>query len=53
MRIVNHMESFSNIKSNPWEGNTDLFITGYNSLLANDDTKVARDFYLLLMTLLI
>ena len=26
-----------------------MFITGYNSLLANDDTRAARDFYLLLM----
>lgn len=49
MPIATHMESFSNIKLNSLEGNTDLFITGYNSLLANDDTKVVRDFYLLLM----
>ena len=48
-----HMESFSNIKTSTIfsssEGNNDLFITGYNSLLTNDDTKAARDFYLLLM----
>ena len=47
------MESYSNVKSlsilNFSEGNKDLFITGYNSLLAHDDTKAARDFYLLLM----
>ena len=47
------MESFSNIKTlsifNSLEGDNDLFITGYNSLLTNDDTKAARDFYLLLM----
>ena len=47
------MESFSNIKTlsmfNSSEGDNDLFITGYNSLLANDDTRDARDFYLLLM----
>ena len=47
------MESFSNIKTlsmfNSSEGDNDLFITGYNSLLTNDDTKAARDFYLLLM----
>ncbi|MGR3293396.1 MAG: hypothetical protein ACUZ9M_05180 [Candidatus Scalindua sp.] len=47
------MEPFSNIKSpsilNPSEGNNDMFITGYNCLLANDDTRAARDFYLLLM----
>jgi hypothetical protein len=48
-----HMESYSNIKSssmlNPLEGSNALFITGYNNLLANDDIRVARDFYLLLM----
>jgi hypothetical protein len=47
------MELFSNTKSssilNPSECNNDLFITGYNSLLANDDTRATRDFYLLLM----
>ena len=51
--ITTHMETSSNTKSssilNPSEGNNDLFITGYNSLLANDDTRAARDFYLLLM----
>ncbi len=51
--MANHMEPFSNIKSssilNPSEGNNDMFITGYNSLLANDDTRATRDFYLLLM----
>jgi hypothetical protein len=31
------------------EVNDDLFIVGYNSLLANSDSKAARDFYLLLM----
>jgi hypothetical protein len=53
MPIATHLKSFSNIKSplilNSFEGNTVFFITGYNSLLANDDTRVARDFYLLLM----
>ena len=47
------MESYSNIKSssilNPSEDNNVLFITGYNSLLANDDTMGARDFCLLLL----
>ncbi len=47
------MESFSNIQSSSIlsssEGNNDLLITGYNSLLANDDTRAARDYYLLLM----
>ncbi len=47
------MESFSNIQStsiiSSVEGNNDLLITGYNSLLANDDTWAARDYYLLLM----
>ena len=47
------METFSDIKSssilNTSEDNNDMFITGYNSLLANDDTRAARDFYLLLM----
>ena len=51
--MANHMESFSNIKLssilNPSEGNNDVFVTGYNYLLANDDTRAARDFYLLLM----
>jgi hypothetical protein len=51
--LATHMESYSNVKSlsilNFSEGNNDLFITGYNSLLAHDDTKAARDFYLLLM----
>ena len=49
----NHMESFSSIKTSSIfsssEGNNDLFITGYNSLLMNDKTRAARDFYLLLM----
>jgi len=31
------------------EVNDDLFIVGYNSLLANSDSKATRDFYLLLM----
>ena len=47
------MESYSNIKTvsiiNSSEDNNDLFITGYNSLLLNDNTRAARDFYLLLM----
>jgi hypothetical protein len=47
------MEPFSDIKSssilNTSEDNNDMFITGYNCLLANDDTRAARDFYLLLM----
>ena len=50
---ANHMESFSNIQSpsilSSSKCNNDLFITGYNSLLANDDTRAARDYYLLLM----
>ena len=49
----NHMETFSDIKLssilNSSEVNNDLFINGYNSLLASDDTRAARDFYLLLM----
>ena len=48
-----HMESYSNIKSssilNPSEDNNVLFITGYNSLLTNDDTMATRDFCLLLL----
>ena len=51
--LTTHMESYSNIKSssmlNPLEGSNALFITGYNNLLANDDSREARDFYLLLM----
>ena len=47
------MESSSNIKTlsvyNATEGNNDLFMTGYNSLLLNDNTRVARDFYILIM----
>lgn len=47
------MESFSNIQSSSIlsssEGNGDLLITGYISLLADDDTRAARDYYLLLM----
>ena len=47
------MESYSNIKSssilNPSEDNNVLFITGYNSLLTNDDTMATRDFCLLLL----
>ncbi len=47
------MESFSNIHSSSIlrfsESNNDLFITGYNNLLANDDIRAARDYYLLLM----
>jgi hypothetical protein len=51
--MANYMEPFSDIKSssilNTSEDNNDMFITGYNCLLANDDTRAARDFYLLLM----
>lgn len=47
------MEAFTNITSSPilnsTEGNNDLFITGNNNLLLNDNTRAARDFYLLLM----
>ncbi len=47
------MEDISNLKSSSMlnlpEDNNDLFITGYYSVLANDDTRTARDFYLLLM----
>ncbi|MCR4290451.1 MAG: hypothetical protein NUV86_09365 [Candidatus Scalindua sp.] len=47
------METYSDIKSlsilNPSEVNSNLFIKGYNILLASDDTRAARDFYLLLM----
>ena len=47
------MESYSNIKSssilNPSEDNNVLLITGYNSLLTNDDTMATRDFCLLLL----
>ena len=47
------MESFSNIKTmsiiNSSEGDNELFATGYNSLLLNDNTKAARDYYILLM----
>ena len=51
--IAIHMDTFSNIKTlstfSSSEGNNDLFITGYNSMLLNDNTRAARDFYLLLM----
>ena len=51
--MIDHLEAFSNTKSlsilSPMEGNSNLLITGYNSILANDDTRAARDFYLLLM----
>ncbi len=47
------VESIPNIKLstiiNHSEDNNDLFIAGYNSLLANSDSRAARDFYLLLM----
>ncbi|KHE92098.1 MAG: hypothetical protein K8F52_01645 [Candidatus Scalindua rubra] len=47
------METYSYIKLlsilNPSEVNGDLFIKGYNILLLSDDTRAARDFYLLLM----
>ncbi len=47
------MESFSSIKTmsilNSSEGNNELFATGYNSLLLNDNTRAARDYYILLM----
>ncbi len=49
----NFVETISNIKlstiTNHSEDNNDLFMTGYNSLLANSDSRAARDFYLLLM----
>ncbi len=49
----NSVESIPNIKLstiiNHSEDNNDLFIAGYNSLLANSDSRAARDFYLLLM----
>ena len=51
--MIDHLEAFSNTKSlsilSPMEGNSNLLITGYNNILANDDTRAARDFYLLLM----
>ena len=51
--MIDHLEAFSNTKSlsilSPMEGNSNLLITGYNSILANDDTRATRDFYLLLM----
>jgi len=51
--MIDHLEVFPNTKSlsilSPMEGNSNLLITGYNSILANDDTRAARDFYLLLM----
>ncbi len=51
--IAIQMETLSNIKTfstfSSSEGNNDLFISGYNSLLLNDNTRAARDFYLLLM----
>lgn len=51
--MIDHQEVFSNTKSlsilSPMDGNSNLLITGYNSILANDDTRAARDFYLLLM----
>ena len=49
----NSVESLPSIKlstvTDHSEVNNDLFIVGYNSLLANSDSKAARDFYLLLM----
>ena len=49
----NSVESIPNIKlstiMNPSEDNNDLFMAGYSSLLANSDSRAARDFYLLLM----
>jgi len=49
----NSVESLPSIKLSTVidrsEVNDDLFIVGYNSLLANSDSKAARDFYLLLM----
>ena len=51
--MIDHLEAFSNTKSlsilSPMEGNSNLLITGYNSILANDETRATRDFYLLLM----
>ncbi len=47
------MELLSSIRTlselNTLESNNNLFITGCNRLLANGNTKVSRDFYLLLM----
>ncbi len=47
------MKSFSNTKTLSMfissEDSNDLFVTGYNSLLLNDNTRETRDFYLLLM----
>ena len=49
----NSVESLPSIKlstvTDHSEVNNDLFIVGYNRLLANSDSKAARDFYLLLM----
>ncbi len=51
--MTNYMETFSDNGSssilNSSEGSNDLFIAGYNSVLASDDSRSARDFYLLLM----
>ena len=51
--MINHLEPFSNVElsslTSQSNGNNDLLIAGYNSLLANDDTIAARDFYLLLI----
>ncbi len=48
-----HTEMLSSTNSHsilsPSEGNGTMFLTGYNRLLANDDTMAVRDFYLLLM----
>lgn len=50
---TSQMESITNIKSsfelNSLDGNNDLFVTGYNSLLMINGTRSARDYYLLLM----
>ena len=51
--MVDYLEAFSNTKSlsilSHMDSNSNLLITGYNGILANNDTRAARDFYLLLM----
>ena len=51
--MINHLEPFSNVElsslTSQSNGNNDLLIAGYNSLLANDDAIAAKDFYLLLI----
>ncbi len=51
--MTNDLEIFSNNGSssmqNYSEGSNDLFIARFNSVLISDDSRAARDFYLLLM----